>query len=119
MPLYDYNCAVHGAFDAFNTVRGRFHAPCPECGVNCDYSPTSPGITTTVLSGRAKAEVMEVLEHAVGPHERVPDMQTHGQVREFLRRRGFSPDGIIKTTELARRLDVPIYDHLEVDRAKR
>lgn len=117
MPFYDYECSVHGWFEEIRPVADRYLAPCPECGAECRYDPLATAPSSVTLSARAKAEVMEVLEHAVGPHERVPDMQTHGQVKEFLRRRGFHPDGIILTSELARRLDVPVYDHMEVDRA--
>ncbi len=119
MPFYDYECTVHGRFEQIRRIAERHAAECPECGMTCDRLPMSIQQTTTALSENAKAELMDVLQHAVSVGERVPDINTYGQAQEFLHRRGFSLDGVILTTELGRRLNAKPYDHMEVERQRK
>jgi len=119
MPTFEYVCKEHGPFDEIRPIRKRKRAKCPKCGRWCRYNPVASNPSTTALSEGAREELMEVLQHAVPPGERVPDIRTHGQVKEFLVHHGFHPDGIIHTTELARRMGIPRYDHMERDREKK
>jgi len=49
--LYEYRCATHGVFEAWNTLDNRYEALCPECKMICPKIMSAPRVKLDPLSG--------------------------------------------------------------------
>lgn len=51
MPLYEYECPIHGYFTDIKTVEHRQKALCPECGLVCEKLISIPCISLPAGEG--------------------------------------------------------------------
>ena len=64
MPLYSYECDVHGVFDLMRSMsRSGDEAPCPSCGTASARLITAPQIFTMSPGRRQAAECNERSRH--------------------------------------------------------
>ncbi len=120
MPTYEYECPVHGAFDEIRRIAERNEpTACPECAILCERNVIIAPPATTIMTDELRDLYGDVIDAVTLPWDRAPDMNSVGDVNQYLRSKGISPDAIVPRKEWDKKTGRPSFKErngFELDR---
>ena len=120
MPIYEYECPVHGPFDEIRRVAERNEPmACGECGVLCKRNEISAPPHTTLLTEELRGVYGDAVDAITLPWEKTPVINSLGDVQAHFKKKGVSMDAIVPNKEWRDRTGRPSHKErtgIELDR---